>query len=97
MQKYVQEELVNCLVKLAQEKVWIDCLNMTIAVYWEVKNQAPQKEKMIIQKLSWHNQTIVEWDLKHNKCSFENLWFVFQMSPIIRASYSLYPVQDPRL
>ena len=40
--KYVHEVLVNCLVKLAQEKSVVrltDCSNMTIAVDWDVKNQ----------------------------------------------------------
>ena len=43
--KYVHEVLVNCLVKLAQEKNvvrWIDCPAMTIAVDWDVKNQTKQ-------------------------------------------------------
>ena len=31
--KYVHEVLVNCLIKLAQEKVWLGELTMTIAVY----------------------------------------------------------------
>ena len=44
-QTYVHEVLVNCLVKLAQEKSvvrWTDHPNMTIAVDWEVKNQTNQ-------------------------------------------------------
>ena len=39
--KYVHEVLVNCLVKLAQEKSvvrWTDRPDMTIAVDWDVKN-----------------------------------------------------------
>ena len=36
--KYVHKVMVNCLVKLTQEKVWLDELtNMTIAVDWDVK------------------------------------------------------------
>ena len=41
MHKYVYKELVNCLVKLAQEKSvvrWTDHPDMTIAVDWDVKN-----------------------------------------------------------
>ena len=34
--KYVQELLVNRLVKLAPEKVWIYRPSMTIAVDWDV-------------------------------------------------------------
>ena len=48
MQKYVHEVLVNCLVKLAQEKSvvrWTDHPDMTIAVVWDVKNQAKQTNK----------------------------------------------------
>ena len=40
--KYVHKVLVNCLVKLAQEKSVVrrnDHPDMTIAVDWEVKNQ----------------------------------------------------------
>ena len=38
--KYVHKVLVNHLVKLAKKNVywWIDCLNMTIAVDWDVKH-----------------------------------------------------------
>ena len=39
--KYVHEVLVNCLVKLAQEKcviMWTDRPDMTIAVEWDVKH-----------------------------------------------------------
>ena len=40
MRKYVQEELINRLVKLAQEKsvaIWTDLPYMTIAVDWDIK------------------------------------------------------------
>ena len=43
--KYVHQVLVNCLVKLVQEKSvvrWTDQLDMTIAVDWDVKNQTKQ-------------------------------------------------------
>ena len=43
--KYVQEVLVNHLVKLAQKKSVVrktDCPDMTIAVDWEVKHQTNQ-------------------------------------------------------
>ena len=43
--KYVHEVLVNCLVKLTQEKNvvrWTDHPDMTIAVNWDVKNQTKQ-------------------------------------------------------
>ena len=43
--KYVHKVLVNCLVKFAQEKVWLgDSLDMTIAVDWDVKNQTKPKK-----------------------------------------------------
>ena len=45
--KYVQEVLVNRLVELAPGKSvirWTDCLNMTIAVDWDVKNQIKQAQ-----------------------------------------------------
>ena len=48
--KYVNEVLVNCLVKLAQEKSvvrWTNCLDMTIAVDWDVKNQTKKKTKLL--------------------------------------------------
>ena len=41
-QNYVHEVIVNCLVKLAQEKSVArrsDCPDMTIAADWDVKNQ----------------------------------------------------------
>ena len=40
--KYVHKVLVNCLVQLAQEKVWLGDLDMTIAVDWDVKHQTKQ-------------------------------------------------------
>ena len=42
--KYVHTVLVNCLVKLAQEKVWLGKLtvNMTIAIDRDFKNQTKQ-------------------------------------------------------
>ena len=46
--KYVHLVLVNCLVKLAQEKSvvrWTDHPNMTIAVDWDVKHQTKTKKK----------------------------------------------------
>ena len=47
MQKYVQEVLVNCLFKLAQEKVWLDELTMTIAVDLGLK-AAKQTNKAVV-------------------------------------------------
>ena len=41
-QKYVHKVLVNCLVKLAQERT--DRPGMTIAVDWDVKHQTKQKK-----------------------------------------------------
>ena len=46
--KYVHEVLVKCLIKLALEKSvvrWTDCLDMTIAVDWDVKPQIKQNKK----------------------------------------------------
>ena len=43
--KHVHKVLVNCLVKLTQEKSvarWTDHPNMTIAVNWEVKKETNQ-------------------------------------------------------
>ena len=43
----MHEVLVNCLVKLAQEKSVVrltDRPNMTIAVDWDVKHQTKQKQ-----------------------------------------------------
>ena len=39
--EYVHEVLVNCLVKPAQEKVWLDSdrPDIPIAVNWDIKNQ----------------------------------------------------------
>ena len=42
----MHEVLVNCLVKVVQEKVWLGELNhpdMNIAVDWDVKNKTKQK------------------------------------------------------
>ena len=42
--KYVHKVLVNRLVKLVQEKVWLGEMTvppMTIAVDWDVKKQTP--------------------------------------------------------
>ena len=44
---YVHEVLVNCLVKLVQERSvdrWTDRPDMTIAVDWDVKNETKQKQ-----------------------------------------------------
>ena len=48
--KYVHEELVNCLVKLAQEKSVVrrtDRPDTTIAVDWDVKNQTKQTKSIV--------------------------------------------------
>ena len=42
--KYVHEVLVNCLFKLAQEKVWLGELTV-IAVDWDVKQQNKQTKQ----------------------------------------------------
>ena len=50
--KYVQEVLVNCLVKLVQEKSmvrWTQDPDMTIAVDWDVKHQTKQANKLSSQ------------------------------------------------
>ena len=49
--KYVQEVLVNRLVKLAQEKSvlrWTDRPNMTIAVDWDIKSQTKPKNNWYV-------------------------------------------------
>ena len=54
--KYVDEVLVNCLFKLAQEKVWLDDDSsvMTIAVDWDVKQQNLQtKEIFVLSIFEW--------------------------------------------
>ena len=46
--KYVNKELVNGLVKLAQEKSVVRCTDrpdMTIAVDWDVRNQTNKQTK----------------------------------------------------
>ena len=46
--KHVHEVLVNCLVKLDQEKSvvrWTDRSNMTIAADWDVKQQTKPNQK----------------------------------------------------
>ena len=48
--KYVHEVLVNCLVKLAQEKVWLGELTvLTIAVDLEVRNQTKTNQRFRIK------------------------------------------------
>ena len=47
-QKYVHGLLVNCSVKLAQEKCvfkWTDRLDLTIAVDWDIKSQTKQTKR----------------------------------------------------
>ena len=58
MQKYVQEVLVNCLVKLAQEKNVVrltDHSDITIAVDMHVKNQTKQTNKTHIHHFDLSN------------------------------------------
>ena len=60
-QKYVHRVLVNCLVKLDQEKSVVrltDIVNMTIAVVWDVK-----LNKNVIIKLSLYCFlfTVMSW------------------------------------
>ena len=46
-QKYVHEVLVNCLVKLGQEKTvvrWTDHPDMLITVDWDIKHQTKQNK-----------------------------------------------------
>ena len=46
--KYVHEVLVNCIVKLGQEKSvarWTNHTDMTITVEWDVKSQAKKKKQ----------------------------------------------------
>ena len=45
--KYVHEVLVIPLVKLAQEKMWLGELTMTIAVDWDVKHQTKQTNNIL--------------------------------------------------
>ena len=47
----MQEVLVNCLFKLAQEKSVVrlsDRPNMTIAVAWDIKQQIPPKNEKVM-------------------------------------------------
>ena len=63
--KYVNEVLVNCLFKLAQEKSvvrWTDCPAMTIAVDWDVKQQNKQTKyylKQIVHTILHPNQIVI--------------------------------------
>ena len=42
----MHQVLVNHLVKLAEEKVWLgDCPDMTIAVDWDIKHQTKQTKQ----------------------------------------------------
>ena len=55
MRKFVHEVLVNCLVKVTQEKSvvrWTDHPVMTIAVDWDVKSQTKQNQKKHYLKTS---------------------------------------------
>ena len=58
MQNYMQEVQINCLVKLAKDKVWFGELtvsDMTIAVDWDVKPQTKQKTNT--EKVNFEKQT----------------------------------------
>ena len=55
--KYVHKLLVNCLFKLAQEKVWLGDPAMTIAVDWDVKQQNKQTNS-INTMILWHNKSM---------------------------------------
>ena len=53
-QKYVHKVLVNCLVKLAQEKSvvrWTDHSAMIKAVDWDLKNQTKLKKDKWIRRI----------------------------------------------
>ena len=60
--KYVQKVLVNCSVKLAQEKSvvrWTNRPNMTIAVDWDVKKQTKKLSEFLISSrnlITWTRQ-----------------------------------------
>ena len=59
-QKYMHEVLVNHLLKLAQEKVWLGELTvpaMTIAVDWDVKQQNKQTKN--------HSRRVVSYKEKY--------------------------------
>ena len=77
LRKYVHEVLVNCLVKLAQEKSvvrWTDRADMTIAVDWDVKNQTNEKKTLHIaycpasQEWQWR-QVCVQLLSKKSTCT----------------------------
>ena len=51
--KYVQEVLVNRVVKKSGKRIWLDELiisNMTIAVDWDVKPPSKQKRKPLLDQ-----------------------------------------------
>ena len=57
----VHKVLVNCLVKLAQEKSVVrrtDCLDMTIAVDWDVKPQSKQTNQ---EASNEHTNKMFSW------------------------------------
>ena len=70
----MHEVPVNCLVKLAQEKVWLgehECLDMTIAVNWDVKHQTKHQQ--------YKFSTLRLAPLLHNKCK-KLVFHVFKVS-----------------
>ena len=62
MQKYVQEVLVNCLFKLAQEKVRLDELTMAIAVDLGLK-ATKQTNKGVVSNTKQCNQVQEPFDI----------------------------------
>ena len=57
----MHEVLVNCLVKLAQERSvvrWTDCPDMIIAVVCDVKNQTKTKSLNCFTKINGYSDTL---------------------------------------
>ena len=69
--KYVHEELVNCLVKLAQEKSvvrWTDRPTMTIAVDLGRKATKPKETKEMVKPRKTHpdmTEKTFDWDVNN--------------------------------
>ena len=88
--KYVHKELVNCLVKFAQENSvirWTDPPDRTIAVDWEVKNQTKQKpwySKTCVKRppkktTNWFSRPVIAWEHSAILSTFMKLPFVIKI------------------
>ena len=90
-QKYVHEVLVNHLFLLAQEKSvvrWIDCPDMTLAVYWDIKQQTSKTmEQSVVRWTDCPDMTkAVDWGVNHqtrqtNK-SRMRMWHLIRVSTV---------------